>query len=759
VESSATRILEPFLKGMKQETRISPLNRQWLYLSSVFLLALFLAPALVSAEGIGGFVELDYVNSTIKSEDAAGVKSESHTNSYVQRYYLTLDKTIYPNLKFLASGTFEHSIAKGEQDGVDIDSKDTAKYGQLGLRLATRLISAGIGYTKREDKASSLGQTAPESVQDTYSANLSLRPEGLPQVDVLFLRTDIYDKGRLFANQVTDSTTLGLRYTGFRGLELYGTALFTDETDHIANFNLKQQNYSARASYWRHFFGDRVSAYASYAYHRLDTQTAASGGGEVPVPVLYPGDYPHFYSLINNNATTSDWSLYTSYGIFFPTGIDIGTAAPDPDMLRQIVFDSGFTTPQQIDQFKVNTIYAYVDKEVHSIKDQFEWAVYVGEETIPGDPNTVHWTNVPTVSVDFDAYYNRFKILVNTVSARYLKVVVSPLPPGVIDPGTDVTHVQVLNVLPQNFVPAQQLAGKNAQSQHSYELDVKTKILDAENLFYDFYFSGNTTSPGITAWTLANSLHMAHRFNRVFFGSAEIRREDSKQGLYNTSSNQCNLSVSAVPLPTLYHSLSLSARLNHSVNGNSSSYSAFLNNTAELYRGVHLNVSVGESLSADEAGVRTLSTIVNSGASVVPHPKLNVNVFFSTLMSSQTGGSQAVSSNNSKRAAISASYTPFSTLYLFGSYGIQQEAGQKTFNTSNFSLSWSPFQGGDLQFGFVYNVSTSSANQKQRTISPSMRWLLRQNAALEAAYTILKSDSPALLSSQKVLSLRLTVGL
>jgi hypothetical protein len=742
---------------MKQETRISLLNRQWLYLSSFFLLALLLAPALVSAEGISGFVELDYVNSTIKNEDAAGVQSESHTTGYVQRYYLTLDKTIYPNLKFLASGTFEHSIAKGEQDGVDIDSKDTAKYGQLGLRLSTRLISAGIGYTKREEKASALGQTGLTNVQDTYSANLSLRPEGLPQVDVLFLRTDLYDKERLFSNQVTDSTTLGFRYTGFRGLELYGTALFTDQTDHISNFNLKQQNYSARASYWRHFFGDRVSAYASYAYHRLDTTTAASGGGEVPLPLpFYPGDYPHYYSRINIDVTSVNLQDdYTDFGIFFPTGIDIGTAAPDHDTPRQIVFDSGFTTPQQLDQYKVNSIYVYVDKEVHSIKDQFSWTVYIREsDTSPT------WTLVPIIfPVDFDTFNNRFRIRINTVSARYLKVVINPLAPGVVDPGTDVSHVQILNIVPQHFGPAQELAGKNTQSQHAYELDVKTKILDAANLFYDFYFSGNTSSPGLTVWTLANSLHMAHRFNRVFSGSAEIRREDSKQGLYTTSSNQCNLSVSAVPLPTLYNSLGLSARLNHSVNGDSSSYSAFLNNTAELYRGVHLNVSVGESLSTDEANVRTLSTIVNSGASVVPHPKLNITMFFSTLMSSQTGGSQATSSNNSKRAAISASYTPFSTLYLYGSYGIQQEAGQKTFNTSSFSLSWSPLQGGDLQFGFVYNVSTSSANQKQTTISPSMRWLLRPSTTLEVAYTILKSDSPALLSNQKVFSLRLMVGL
>jgi hypothetical protein len=721
------------------------------------LLALFLTPALVSAEGIGGFMELDYVNTTIRNEDALGVESVSHIKSYVQRYYLTLNKTIYPNLRFLAAGTFEHSVAKGDQDGVDIDSKDTSKYGQLGLRLATQPISAGIGYTRREEKASAQGQTGLEPVQDTYSANLSLRPEGLPQVEALFHRNDIHDKERLFQDQVTDTTTLSFRYAGVKGLELYGTALFTDETDYITNFNLKQQNYSARASYWRHFFGDRVSAYATYAYHRLDTSTTASGGAEVPFPLpLYPGDYPHYYSLISNDVMSVNLAGdYTYFGSLFPTGMDIGTAAPDHDKLRQIVFDSGFTTPKQLDQFKVNTIYVYIDKEnLGSIKDQFHWTVYQWDGVSPT------WTPVTIVSFEWENFYNRFTIRINTASARYLKVVVNPLAPGVyaVVPG-DVAHLNILNVVPQFFGPAQELASENTQSQHSYELDVKTKILDAPNLFYDFYFSGNTSSPGGTVWTLANSLHMAHRFNRVFSGSAEIRREDNKQGQYKTSSNQCNLSVSAVPLPTLYHSLSLSARMNHSVNGDSTSYSAFLNNTAELYRGVNLNVSVGESLSRDEIGVRTLSTIINSGASIVPHPKLNVNVYFSSLMSSQTGGSQAVTSNNSKRGAVSASYTPFSTLYLYGSYGIQQEAGQKTFNTSSFSLSWSPFQGGDLQFGFVYNVSTSSADEKQTTISPSMRWLLRQNTVLQVAYTELRSDSPAQVSKQKTISLRLTVGL
>ena len=60
------------------------------------------------AEGLTGYLEFDYsINDTdIMAAGSRTVRTKS--DSFLQLYNLTLQKKLYPNLEFLASGTFQN---------------------------------------------------------------------------------------------------------------------------------------------------------------------------------------------------------------------------------------------------------------------------------------------------------------------------------------------------------------------------------------------------------------------------------------------------------------------------------------------------------------------------------------------------------------------------------------------------------------------------------------------------------------------------
>jgi len=148
----------PFLKGSLESWTPGILDPFLL----LFLLLLFLFPAVVSADGISGALEWSYSLEKVTSDPTVGRSSDTEDKTFTQRYFLNLDRTLYPNLRFAANGTFEKTKTDSDIDGVDSETTATTKSGLVYLRLDTQLISSGIGFTKREEKVrTSFGSTAP----------------------------------------------------------------------------------------------------------------------------------------------------------------------------------------------------------------------------------------------------------------------------------------------------------------------------------------------------------------------------------------------------------------------------------------------------------------------------------------------------------------------------------------------------------------------------------------------------------------------
>lgn len=711
-------------------------------------ISLHFFPASIPAFTLGGRAEITYNNVSTDTEDVSGLTTHTKSNSLLQLYTLTLQRSIYPNLSFQGSGTFEQGRFNNEENGSDETFYTRGKSGSADLRLNTRQITSGVGYNRAEETE---GSPATTNIRENYSANLSLRPEGFPKIDTFVLRTYSFDKERELRDTVTDLFSLGLRYDPYKNLNLQYQFSLTDLNDNLQNFNVKQIVNSARSTYTRRF-GERVSMSTTYSIINQTTKITAEGTGEIIFPAFpFSGlsvisDTPTLVTLDPNPAVI-DGNLTASSGI----NIGRNPSVAGDTRLRNIGVDF-------INDTELNTVYLWVDRELPTVvANSFSWDIYTSSDNL-------NWSLHQTVSpASFGLFENRFEINFSTVTTRYIKVVTRPLSLSIIiPPGTDANNIFVTEL--QTFLrrPVADVKGKTEQTSQLFDLNVSWRILDNPNLYYSFYFwTSKVNPPGTSRYTISNSLNIRHRFNRVFTGAARLAREDSKETTgAKTTAHTYSTSLTAVPIPKLQHTLIVTGRFENNPAGTTNSHSVFLSNGAELYKGLSFSLSGGVNVSNSETDRKTINTIVTSGISALPHPTMTINIGYSETNTKQTGGGEADFSTFSKSSSIGATYTPFPAIYLAASYGISEKEGSKKNTVQNYALTWSPFRDGDLQLNFSYNETLSNeSNAKDRTISPSLRWHFVRKAYLDFSYVLQTSESDFERSETDIYSATLNMSL
>ncbi len=186
--------------------------------------------------------------------------------------------------------------------------------------------------------------------------------------------------------------------------------------------------------------------------------------------------------------------------------------------------------------------------------------------------------------------------------------------------------------------------------------------------------------------------------------------------------------------------------------------SIILQNNATLYKGIDINLGGGFNFSTLETGQTTRNTVINFGANIVPHRTMTITLIYSDTITNQSGGGLPSNSTSTRRGDLSVAYRPFESLYIFTSWDILAEKGQRIQTTQNYGVNWTPFPEGTLQFNFNYNESIlSENNQKSRLITPSVRWNITRRSYLDLSYQYIhtsskseKSDSNGFSASLKI---------
>lgn len=710
----------------------------------VFFFTLAFCPNAARAEGLSGSMELNYSTGNSVSDTPQGATAKFSSKSFQQRYRLSYDRSFYPNLHWNAGATVEKEDASSSGGELEARSTNTRVAPATDLTLSARYINAGIGFRRNEERQSS-GDVSATNVRDSYFANLGLRPDDLPNLDVSFQRNNSYDKDRISENRLNDAITLSSRYSPIKGLDLGYQGSFTSASDLLTDFRVDTETHSGRATYAGKALKNRITFGSSYSITQNKTAVASAGKGEVVTqefaatglagidepPAMAADDaLAAAPDLINNITATGAASLNLNIG--FQNGLDLRT--------RNFGLDFGIGSNKEI-----NTLFVYVSDavDIAAVANFFTWEVYTSADA--ADPFALrHWTQQSVTAVSFNPFDRRFEIKLPRVTARFFKAVTRPLPATAPQAGNIalanifVTELQALISKPVSEVPK-----KSSQTSQTYDLSVRTRLLNYPLLAHDFYYwTTETNQGGAARHLLANGISATHTFNRIFSGSARIAREDSTEPTGDRVAYAYSASVRAAPLPTLSHNLSVSRREEDAAGQKSDSASLFLNNMLELYRGVNLTLSEGVSNSTSATGQKSNSLILNYGANIIPHPTLTATLYYSDTKTKQTGGDQGDSESATKRMDLSLAYRPFPLLYFSYSYSVAQASGKEKSTLQSYGTTWSPFPSGAVQFNISYAESLQSDNvSKNSSLTPSLRWNINARTYLTLSYLATKSDS------------------
>jgi hypothetical protein len=705
-------------------------------LGPFFLLPiLVLLSAVASAQGLiqgfSGNLEFNYTILSTKTKLESGETIKTEAITYNPRFTLDLHTNIFPNVRLDAGAIFEGDLTKTKIESTHSDVTIMRMRPYVNLTFDNNLIKASIGYFRRQERTDPDNGQKLTLINDEYLVSLNWRPEGLPSIETQFLRNNTYDQDKSIIDKTQDYISLVSRYN-YKGLELRYWGIYDNVKNDIDQLETTTITNYGRASYSDSFFDRRVYLSTTYEVTRQETKISAEGtGGEVdfqafPISGLSSLDSTPLDNPLLPNPALIDGNVVAS------AGIDIGRPPIGGDLsARNMGFD--FFVPRVI-----NKVLVWVDRELPpDIANSFEWRVYVSSDNL-------NWTFAEAVfSAPFGPFENRFEVKFSEVTARYIKVVTPPL--SAIVPGSSafpnifITEIQAFTTKPISEVKGQKIT----RTTHNYVLDVKSRILNIPTLFYELnYFYFRQDPDGNLRYTLSNALSVDHRFSQILSGRARVAYEYGEEDKEKRTAYVYNASVDVTPLNTLRDSLVFSGRFEDIGGKSENNNSIFLYNTAQLYKGLDVNLNVGYSFSKKDKGEKINEGRVNLLTNISPHPSLNISLDYSYTNTRQSGGDSPSSSTYTQRGSMTVSYTPFRTLFLLGSVEVVDEKGQKTFVTQDYGLNWSPFPDGALRFTLSYNENYKTENhQRERVFTPSIRYDITKKSYINVSYNMIRTRS------------------
>lgn len=695
----------------------------------------------VRAAGVDGYVEFAFTKGDTHTEDTAtGLELDQSTQAFSQRYRLDFSHRFFPNLELRLGGSYEADKVTNELLGATFDSwrKRFTPYARLTLRTPT--FGAELGYDRQQERFES-GPSTAKLTQETWRANVTWSPVDLPLTRLEVARRNTYDLGRAGVDVVQDTLQLSSRYLAIDKVDLAYRGTLEEFRDRINDGELDTNFQSFRVGYSDSWKDRRLMFSTDYTASYRKTQTSRSGTGEliefvVPAAGLSSLDDTPNRDPLAPNAAMIDGDKTTA------AGVNLGLPGPGGDTRpRNFGVDLGFAT-------EINTIVVWIDRDLTpQIASAFSWRVYTSDDNFD-------WTLRQTLSsVAFGPFENSFVVRFTATISRYVKLVVSPLNPGIPD-ATSWPDIQVTELESQKRQPSSDLSTASSRTSQLFNTDFRALLVPRANFYYEFSYFLSTQNNGPTLWTLSNGLSVSQAVSPIFTAAARLSREDRQERLGRQSAYLFSGSLSASPLPTFQASTVVSYTQEQGDFGRDSA-SVVLTGVAQLYRGISANLGLGKARIVPKAGGSTGSTDVNLGVSFAPHSKFTVNVLVQNRLttSEYVEASRPDLREDLKTAEIGASYRPLRSLYLFASERWERSNVTGSRTLQNYSLSWTPFPDGAFHFNVFYDTTyRTELDEMQETLVPSIRWDITPRMYIDLTYQYLKSTSLLGLSRTEVAS-------
>jgi len=693
---------------------------RWLLFLPVLIALYVLVPLSSSADQINLVTKFDFSLSSVKTTDVGtGDVTESDSRRFNQQYKVDLLKEIYPHLRFNAGGTF--ALESVTTSFEDIETERTAQTIRpyLELHLNSPLVGVNVGYHRSQKKEEIGALSVSQNFKDDWNFNFKYNPSELPQFRIFHIQTHTYDADDTLDSYNT-STTLLTRYTAFKKIPFKYTYGRTSTENRKTNYELLGLTHDARVSYSDSFFNRWLFMDTNYKIkHHTTSFPSGSQSAEFP---LSPSQ--GIFSLDNTPQGGPALAVLTALidgDVNASSGINIGWSQSLGDE-RNIGLDFGVPT-------NVDKIYISVDRNVtSSVSNTFSWAVY----TSPDNADTSTWTlHATVIPAGFGVFQNRFTISFPEVTARYIKVVVSPLSSAFIVNSTleniFVTEMQAFATITSNTET------DLISVEHNYGLNLHAKVSEDTSVGYNFFYTLKDTDPATERTTFSNNVYTRHAFNEIFSASLRVGMDKGELTVNSliseTAANTYTAMVKADYLETFQQTLSVSRRTRTENNAESSTNSVFLHNNVKLYSGFDAVLDAGYNQNTSQSNIETSSAIVRIGSSIVPNEKLSISLHY-------TGTKHSGATSLNQTYNIRTSYHPYKALSLFAGINVEDKDSQDDLRIlQNYSVNWSPFPDGDLQLFLAYNETLRSADERrERTTGPGLKWKISRRASLDMAF-------------------------
>jgi hypothetical protein len=709
----------------------------------VVTLALAATSFTARASNYSIYLEPGYLYDVTEAVDSTGRGVVTYRNAILQNYRLGVDLDLSRNLILSGSGTFLDTSNWVNTDGVHVryDQPTVVAFGRL--TYSTPLLSSGLQYDYNQQWGTLLGLSR---ASETATAYANWRPLELPQIDFRLSRSHNYDVLLTEADNVVWYSFLGVRYM-FRALELRYYLNWIENQDRLSGVTTSSIDNLIQATYSDSYFNSRVSAYATAIFAtRSLTTTFSSPGATVPQQQfpLQGLSLVETFPNVPTNETLAPNPALIDGNLLAPAGINVGfgpALAGDRDLRAMGVELPPIGT-------KVNLLYVWVDRRLPSEVVNG----LVPSMSVYSSSDNVRWSPVPLSGpVVFGAFNNRFEIPVAETTAQYVKVVMSPLLPGVTNDRAfsdiQVTELQVFDVVLASSVPPK-VDSYAVQASGT----LKAGILRGPNLDYDLSLNFNRQSvTGFQSYTIVNGLSLNARLGGGWSILSRVARQDYDPGGGHESQWQWSASLVARPIPTLYAALSYSGQLSEILNrqvdppvpASTMLQSITLFGRADLYEGVSLQATVGGTNGLDVDERATTSATANTILSLVPNRWVSLNTGFSHTRTWSYGGFLPDSQESNSRLIGTLIATPIPALSasVTATWLIQ---GIRPSVYTTVQLTYSPLQG-DLQFGLAYNRTLDTATGVvTQFVSPTIRWTIRSGVFLNLSYIHNDTLTPAL---------------
>ena len=707
-------------------------------------------------DGLSLYLEPTFTLTHLETQDQLGNGTRQDDRVLTQNYRLNFDRALTPAFTIGAGGLFEarRTWTDDATGARTLDGSVRGLYARLTMNLPT--LTSGLSYDLGSEQVNAL----PSLVNENLALYASWRPLDLPELNLRLSRTHQYDTSRLNQDITTWSALGSVRYL-IEPFEFRYVLQWARPVDAITGTEADSLDQTLQGIYSARLFEGRTAVYVSLILRNQMLTTLTAGQGTVsqqqhPVAGLsltevFPA-LPESDTLLANPALI-DGNLITS------ASVDIGyapTLAGDDNRRDLGVQFADLITP-------VNTIQVWVDKKLPpELSIAYAWTAYQSDDNKTWTPVSI------TGPVVFGAFQNRFEIPVRETRARYLKVVTRPLPAALtVDPAyanVFVTEVQVFLVQSAESIPRNQ-----ATSGALLNANASTLLWRAANLSWDITALGERrTSPGITTWSLMNTLAASQWLARGLQLSERISRQDGDQGLGHYGQSDWSAGLLWRPLATFTGSLIYSGQFidarptldvktgqyviqpvgfNHSISTLA---------RADLYEGLSALVNVTGGLQNFYDGTNIWSGTFNATTTVTPNPWVSFTLGWLSSLSLLQAVDEPVVNNSSGRVEASVTIRPTTAISAIGTVTRIVYGGPST-TYGTVQLNFSPFRG-DLQLSISYSKTfDTTAQSTLELFTPSLRWNIRPGIQLTGSYTLLNSAAPVSQTHSRSLNLGISI--